>query len=175
MVDYLYKRDYTVYALDPESREPLQYIAAHAQVNGIADYYDIPDLRLLALNKMKNALAHCWARHPDLTAKCFPDIVEKAVNSTGDTNLLDILAGMAAKYIGPLASLSDRGLNETMMVRMLRHSNDKALHFQAAILAKTSEALATMKDTQETVVRAGILNPTMRKGVRAQFRALKRG
>jgi hypothetical protein len=183
MVDYLYKKDYKIYTYreGEDPNVPLHHVRFHAQVNGIADYYDIPDLRQLALHKMKKTLMTSWGLFLSVTAKAFPDLVTKAINSTGDVNLHDALADIAARRVTDLASLHDSEIKDSMMdftLRTLRHINadtrksHNRLHH--TILAKTSEALATRNDTQACVLGPRLHGPAHSKDVQTVLKALTR-
>lgn len=76
-------------------------LLGNVRVNAIADYYDVPQLKQLANEKIEGILETSW------TAQGFSTIIKEAFKSTSDKELYNIIALAAASHIEELVELED--------------------------------------------------------------------
>jgi hypothetical protein len=108
----------------------------HVQVNAIADYYNIPELKQLSNTKIKHCLETTWS------ADGFSDIVREVFDSTGDTVLREMMASTAAAHIKELVGLEDFAALDVMS------------DFTTSVIRKMTQRLRTVEfQLQETEIR----------------------
>lgn len=80
----------------------LTWNPAHVKMNAIGDYYDIPNLKIEAIVQIEDILVYSWS------PRGFSAIMHEAVRTTGDQELLDILAKTASDHIEVLISTKEK-------------------------------------------------------------------
>ncbi|KAI0192422.1 hypothetical protein F4808DRAFT_443119 [Astrocystis sublimbata] len=81
---------------DPQEPSKSDQMLCHARVVIIADYYDVPALKYLSIDRLKIFLEKEWS------AKLFCELLEEVIGSTNDRVLLRMLGAMAVEHIHEL-------------------------------------------------------------------------
>lgn len=130
----------------PEADEVAALLLLHAHVNGIADYYDVPELRIMANNNFEEIIDRFW------TPEGFSEVIDEVLTSTGDKHIHDLIAQSTATHISRL-------------VDRVEFVNLKTIGpFAATVMKKTANILAGQKASFQSQINILEYNLSDAKG-----------
>lgn len=133
--------------INHSSSPTIQTLLAHVNVNAIADYYQIPALKTLAIAKIQDIFDKRWQKEG------FLDVVEAAFTVTGDAALQKVVLAALTSHIGALLTLKDFSRVFVVGERMIEVLTD--LHkssVDARTLKQENARLSALKTNLENLV-----------------------
>jgi hypothetical protein len=124
-----------------------EMLLPHINVNSIADYYDIPELKRHANDRIRQILAMEWS------GKSFSNVLERVFESTADEPLHQIMVTAAVDHLEELIELED-----FFKVKLL---NTFATGVINGVIERMSAKLRTIQDELE--VANGLHGSPLRK------------
>jgi hypothetical protein len=131
----------------------------HVRVNSIGDYYDIPQLRRLAITKLERIMAHNW------NATQYLDVCKESFKCSSDTNLHHSLALVAVPHMERLVALEGFAALEPIsdFGVILRLLTDKLTESQSFVKDIRARLERSEKDREHAEAAAENLRITMEK------------
>lgn len=124
-----------------------EMLLPHIKVNSIADYYDIPELKQHANDRIRQILTTEWS------GKSFSDVLERVFESTADEPLHQIMVTAAVDHLEELI-----GLEDFFKIKLL---NTFTIGVINGVIERMSTKLRTIQDELE--VANGLRGPSVPK------------